>query len=207
MASHFALWSFFRATHGLPTYGPQCTVDVLAGTHWGDELIQGDEPPKRQPFVVVSCRWSPLGHWLRPLDIHPNCCSRHHSLNLSLIVITCHELANAISGICHREEPSHCACLTPIACMLDIRLCVHIHEISLFVTYLLRSTLGTTRHHNHRGNTLFCICFRYNTSHQIPLIWSQLPRNSNTRCTETRDRISRVPSSSHFSFLSSHHPA
>ena len=40
------------------------------------------------------------------------------------------------------------------------------------------------RHHDHRGNTLFCLCFRSNRSHQLPLIRSQLPRNSNTRCTE-----------------------
>ena len=37
MACHFALWGVVRATHGLPAYGPQCTVGVLAGTHWGDD--------------------------------------------------------------------------------------------------------------------------------------------------------------------------
>ena len=37
MACHFALWGVVRATHGLPEYGPQCTVGVLAGTHWGDD--------------------------------------------------------------------------------------------------------------------------------------------------------------------------
>ena len=32
------------------------------------------------------------------------------------------------------------------------------------------------RHHDHRSNTLICLCLRYHRS--------QLPRNSNTRCTE-----------------------
>ena len=45
-----------RATHGLPAYGPPCTVGVLAGTHGGH--IQGDEPPKRQPFRVGWSRCS-----------------------------------------------------------------------------------------------------------------------------------------------------
>ena len=49
--------------------------------------------------------------------------------------------------------------------------CVPIlHKISLRD----RSTFGTA------GITIF----KYNRSHQIPLIRSQLPRNSNTRCTE-----------------------
>ena len=31
-----------RATHGLAPFGPQCTVGVLAGTHMGGELIEGE---------------------------------------------------------------------------------------------------------------------------------------------------------------------
>ena len=37
IACHFALWGVDRANHGLPACGPQCTVGVLAGTHWGDD--------------------------------------------------------------------------------------------------------------------------------------------------------------------------
>ena len=37
MACHFALWGVVRATHGLPSQRPQCTVGVLAGTRWGDD--------------------------------------------------------------------------------------------------------------------------------------------------------------------------
>ena len=33
----FALWRVDRATHGLPSQRPQCTVGVLARTHWGDD--------------------------------------------------------------------------------------------------------------------------------------------------------------------------
>ena len=37
MACHIALWGVVRATHGLPSHGPQCTVGVLAGTQWRDD--------------------------------------------------------------------------------------------------------------------------------------------------------------------------
>ena len=37
IACHFALCRDVRATHGLPSERPKCTVGVLAGTHWGDD--------------------------------------------------------------------------------------------------------------------------------------------------------------------------
>ena len=40
-----------------PLFGPQCTVGVLAGTHWGALRCPGRMASEagRQPFVVVQC--------------------------------------------------------------------------------------------------------------------------------------------------------
>ena len=35
--------------HGLPSERPQCTVGVLAGTHWGGDSSR---------VMIVSCKWS-----------------------------------------------------------------------------------------------------------------------------------------------------
>ena len=66
MACHFALWGVDRATHGIPAYGPQCTVSVLAATYLGDDSSRVMSHQSANPLwlcragvivviVVVNC--------------------------------------------------------------------------------------------------------------------------------------------------------
>ena len=67
-------WTVLSARHGMctspfgrwcgpptafPLIGPQCTVGVLAGTHWGALRCPGRmaSGAERQSFVVVLCWW------------------------------------------------------------------------------------------------------------------------------------------------------
>ena len=66
------------------------------------ELVVEDQPLVHQcPFLLRL-----LDGGFQPLENSPR-----HSLNLSLVTV--------------HEDPSHCAYLTPTACMLDTRLCTH----------------------------------------------------------------------------------
>ena len=53
--SEVVSWSLLWATHGLRANGPQCTVGVLARTHWGAPMPSKDGVGGRAPtpFVVV----------------------------------------------------------------------------------------------------------------------------------------------------------
>ena len=82
------------------------------------------------------------------------------------------------------------SCGTFALCMPDAN-CVHAWLVCVSILHeiYLRDvsppiSFRNGRHHDHRSNALICLCLRYHKSRQIPLIWPQLPRNSNTRYTE-----------------------
>ena len=112
-----------------------------------------------------------------------NLCSPRHSLNLSLVIIPCHELANAVSASVVMRN------LRIVHARRQLRACLTLVGVSTFHEISLRDvphpiSFRNGRHHDHRCNALICLCHRYHKSREIPLIRSQLPRNSNTRCTE-----------------------
>ena len=65
------VWGVVRATHGLPAHGPQCTVGVLAGTHWGDGSSR----------VMSHQSANPL--WLCRVSGHGRDCGRDRGRELS----------------------------------------------------------------------------------------------------------------------------